>query len=162
MTEVTFGVDTEAVKHELTILVLALLGLAAAALAIDPGGFGIGVLIGIPIFGGIKVWRLIGYLRHPDLVTLDARGITDQSYGLGFIPWSNVRAARLKEQRRLLRTYQVIELELIDEGAFFVEGGRDRELIRRGQSQGITGIWINTWQLTEPPEQVLQAIRVRL
>jgi|GEM_PF-2900446 len=110
------------------------------------------------ILVGMKAWRLHGYKQNEPLVIVNDSGITDYSYGLGFVPWDNIRAIRLFDLQRLHRKYKTIELLLHDEDQFFQEETRDRKLIKKGMSSGITGIWINTWQLNSSPEEIVETL----
>ena len=116
-------------------------------------------LILFAILAARGFWRLFQQYRNSELIILDENGITDSSYGLGFIPWGNIQAARIHEVNRFIQTFRVIELSLKDNKRFFDNKSYDRRLIEKGILNGSTGIWLNTWKLQSSDEDVLETIR---
>lgn len=93
--------------------------------------------------------------RYRNLLVINNEGITDYSYGLGFIPWENIKSVK-KETLRRLFPYNILELELFDEDEFFNNNpSRLKRLIKKGRSSGRTGFWINTWKLNAPREEII-------
>jgi hypothetical protein len=119
-------------------------------------------------FIGFRVWWLSRQLLAEGVLILDAGGLTDLSYGLGYIPWSNIRAARLlrrarKQHNPLGMEWVLIELELRDEAAYFASASPMlRWGIQHGQPKGTAGFWINVRSIDAHPDDVLDAIRARL
>ena len=159
MSNVVFEADKVRLKTRLLIGVVGAVLVIALLLSFESSALVIPALIVFAVLGGRGLWRFVRQLRNSELVVLDEEGITDRSYGLGFVPWGNVRAARLHDLERMGKTYRVIELTLRDPEAFFEDKTVDRSLIRRGMSSGTTGVWVNTWQLKASADEVLDTIR---
>ena len=160
MSEVVFEVNTSKLKKRIVvssvlgglavIFVLTYLGLTVSSI--------LALFVGVLVWGRI-IWRFSQQLRNRELIILNRKGLFDRSYGLGFIPWSNIRAARFHELDRMTQKYQMIELVLKDDEEFFNASTADRRKIRMGMKDGITGIRLNTWQVNSSAEEILDAIR---
>ena len=128
------------------------------------------LLVGIVVFPfiGYRVWWLARQLLAEGVLVLDAGGLTDLSYGLGYVPWSNIRAARLLRRARKQRNplgmeWLLIELELRDEDAFYDSASPLMSwAIQHGKPKGTAGFWINVRTIDADPDDVLEAIRERL
>lgn len=123
----------------------------------------------IIIVGGFtlrKVLRFVDQLRNDEIIVLDESGLMDQSYGLGFIPWSNVKDASLREITWKASPFTVVELEVFDEDAYFAESDSlDRKMIKRGKEMSIGengsvgGLWLNTYQISSTESELLEAVQ---
>ena len=160
MSEVVFEVNTSKLKKRIVvssvlgglavIFLLTYLGLTVSSI--------LALFVGVLVWGRI-IWRFSQQLRNRELIILNRKSLFDRSYGLGFIPWSNIRAARFHELDRMNQKYQMIELVLKDDEEFFKASTADRRKIRMGMKDGITGIRLNTWQVNSSAEEILDAIR---
>ncbi|MEM0963694.1 MAG: hypothetical protein AAGK21_14295 [Bacteroidota bacterium] len=121
--------------------------------------FGLAVAVAFLAFGARKPVRFLSQLVNDRVIILDERGITDRSYGLGFIPWSNVEGAELKTLLTKVPPVSVVELDLVDPEAYLSSAkGLDGRLIRRGYESGSAGFWLNTFQLEATPEEVFRMV----
>lgn len=160
MSEVVFEANTSKLKKRIAVS-LVLGGMFVSFILIYQGltlPSILALLVGVLIWSRM-LWRFSQQLRNRELIILNRKGLTDRSYGLGFIPWSNIQSARLHEVDRIIQKYQMIELVLKDNEDFFSASTADRKKIRRGIKDGITGIWLNTWQVSSSAEEVLDTIR---
>ena len=159
MSRVVFEANKSKLRQRV-VMGLSLGALMGILLVISMGLsiFSILVLLVCVYFMWRALWRLRGQLKDGELIVLAPEGLFDRSYGLGLIPWDNIRAARLHRVDRLL-SYEVVELVLNDLEVFFNTDNPDRKQIKRGLKNGLTGIWLNTWQLNASAEEVLDAIR---
>ena len=84
------------------------------------------IVIGI---AGFLVWPLVALLFRDKALEISAGGVLDQTAGLGFIPWANIRKVRRK------RAYgtEYIELELTHSE---IQNATRRGVIRASLVQG--------------------------
>ena len=117
----------------------------------------------VGFFGGRKVLRIFKQLLHSnEVIVLDEKGLTDRSYGLGFIPWSNIKNVQPKNHTRSVlgvnQSFQLLEIELYDEASYFNNNSSlNKTLIKFGQNQH-SGLWLNTENLTVSSDEVLKKI----
>ncbi len=125
-------------------------------------------LIFVGFFGGRKIILLASKLYfHKSLIIMNEDGIYDRTYGLGFIPWANIKSAKIYDYDRNIlgidQSFAMIELELIDEGEYLNSNvSISKKLLKFGRNSTHTGYWINTTNLNIQRHQLLSEIRSRL
>lgn len=125
------------------------------------GGVGAYLYFNVPfwlflvVFGYIsavclyKVVRLGNQVVDDRLIVLDSEGITDRSYGLGFIPWTQVRGAQVQTTRyNILGQGKVVELDLRDPEALHdSDSTTERELVQFGRRKVNDNVFLNPLKL---------------
>ena len=105
-----------------------------------------------------KTWAWIQQLRDGDLIVLDEEGITDHSYGLGFIPWSNIRGAELHQVQRKIFPYTVVELDLKNPESYFEETDTLNSKFLEWGDRDYGGFWLNAHHVESSPRELLQLV----
>ena len=169
MKEIKISGDLNSLKKDLIIGIGGLIFALLVPLILSEGPiriltFTFGLFF-IGFYGGRKVLLLASKLNfNKSLITMNGDGIYDRTYGLGFIPWSNIKSAKIYDHNRTIlginQSFEMIELELLDEELYLnSDSNFTKKLLKFGRDNSHAGYWINTTHLNIPRHKLLSEIQ---
>jgi hypothetical protein len=119
-------------------------------------------LLGIAFVGIVlirKTWVFANQLSEGSLIILDEEGITDRSYGLGFVPWSNIQGAELQQIPKKIVPQTVVALDLKDPDAYFENSDSFNSAFLKWGDRRFGGFWLNTSHVDCSSGELLELVR---